>query len=150
MENKIPPIILITILAITMWGISKFTFSVSINVSIQLSVALLLAICGVFISVAGVLSFKRANTTVDPLHPEYASSLVTSGIYKISRNPMYAGFALMLFAWSVYLASPLSLIGVILYIIFINRFQIVPEDRILMTLFGDEYAQYQANVRRWL
>ncbi|MEX0662962.1 MAG: isoprenylcysteine carboxylmethyltransferase family protein [Balneolaceae bacterium] len=150
MKNKIPPLILVAIFAFLMWGISSITTSIAINESIQWVAVIFCAACGVIFCVAGILSFKRAKTTVDPLHPESASSLVTSGIYKISRNPIYVGFALLLFAWAVYLASPGSLIGVLLFVIYMDRFQIVPEERVLMKLFGDNYEQYQANVRRWL
>lgn len=150
MKNKIPPLILVAIFASAMWGISKITPTISVNDTSHLLAVYLCAVSGVYFCVAAVFSFKRAKTTVDPIHLKNASSLVTSGIYRISRNPMYVGFALLLFAWAMSLASPWSLIGAMLFIIYMDRFQIMPEERVLLELFGNEYEQYQANVRRWL
>lgn len=150
MENKIPPLILVAILAFIMWGISKVTPAIALNDTTHMVTVFLFAASGVIFCVTGVHSFKRAKTTVDPIHIETTSSLVTSGIYRISRNPMYVGFALLLGAWAVYLASPWALIGVPAFVIYIDRFQIVPEERVLLKLFGNDYELYQANVRRWL
>ena len=105
---------------------------------------------GLFFCVAGAISFRRAKTTVNPLKPHTASALVDSGIYKISRNPMYVGFALMLVAWQIYLSAPLSLLGVLLFISYMTRFQIEPEEKALAKLFGSDFDLYKTRVRRWL
>ena len=99
---------------------------------------------------AGVVSFRQAQTIVNPLKPETASALVRSGIYQYSRNPMYVGFALLLLAWACYLASPVALFGLLGFVLYMNRFQISPEERALATLYGSEYQVYQTQVRRWL
>lgn len=150
MENKIPPLILVATFGLIMWGISRISPAIAINDSVHWVTVILCALTGLFFCVAGTLSFKRAKTTVTPLHPEKATSLVSSGVYRISRNPIYVGLSLLLFAWAMYLASHWSLIGGMLFIIYIDRFQIVPEERILLELFGDNYKRYQSNVRRWL
>lgn len=150
MENKIPPLILVIILGLIMWGISRGTPAISMNDTAHFITVFIIAASGVFFCVAGILSFRSAKTTVDPLHPESASSLVTTGIYRISRNPMYVGFALLLGAWAIYLASLWTLLGVAAFITYIDRFQIVPEERALSALFGIDFEQYQSNVRRWL
>ena len=97
-----------------------------------------------------LLAFRRARTTVNPLRPERASTLVTTGVYRITRNPMYVGLMLALLAWSVFLASPLSLVGPVVFIAYINRFQIRPEEAVLTAKFGPVYEQYKSTVRRWL
>jgi protein-S-isoprenylcysteine O-methyltransferase Ste14 len=114
------------------------------------SLALLIAVVGAMVCVAGVLSFRRARTTVNPLKPESATSLVIVGIYRYSRNPMYLGFLCGLLAWALVLGSLLALLGLPLFVIYMNRFQIGPEEQSLAKLFGSEYHQYRLKVRRWL
>ena len=84
------------------------------------------------------------------MSPEKSSALVCTGIYKYSRNPMYLGMALLLLAWAIYLASVWALLGVMAYVLYITRFQIIPEERVMEKLFGQEYLAYKAKVRRWL
>jgi len=133
-----------------MWGISTHVPGIEAGESSRVIAASAVALIGVFFCIAGVISFRRAKTTVNPLKPETATSLVTSGIYQVSRNPMYVGFALLLAAWAVYLASPWTTIGVLGFVLYINRFQIVPEERALSTLFSIEFESYKSKIRRWL
>ena len=84
------------------------------------------------------------------MNPGAASSLVTSGIYRFSRNPMYLGFALALLAVAVYLAHPVAPAVLIGFVVYINRFQVEPEERALKAIFGDTFAEYAARVRRWI
>jgi protein-S-isoprenylcysteine O-methyltransferase Ste14 len=84
------------------------------------------------------------------LHPENASALVTYGIYRLSRNPMYCGMAALLLAWAAYLQSPLSVLGIAVFVLYITQFQIKPEERTLEKLFGDAFLRYKSSVRRWL
>ena len=97
-----------------------------------------------------ILEFSRAKTTVNPLDIAAASTLVTTGIFRISRNPMYVGLTALLMAWAVYLASPSSLLGVVIFVLFTWRFQILPEERVMKEKFGRSYEEYQRRVRRWL
>jgi protein-S-isoprenylcysteine O-methyltransferase Ste14 len=84
------------------------------------------------------------------MKPASASSLVSSGVYRITRNPMYVGVLLVLVAWATFLAAPLALPGPLAFVLYIGRFQIAPEEAVLGKLFGAEYAEYKAKVRRWL
>lgn len=112
---------------------------------------LLLVLVGLSFDLAGLLAFRASRTTVNPLRPERASSLVTRGVYRITRNPMYVGMVFLLLAWGVYLAQwPALLLGPVTYVLYLTRFQIVPEERALLLLFGEEYRAYMARVRRWL
>jgi protein-S-isoprenylcysteine O-methyltransferase Ste14 len=116
----------------------------------RLVVALVLVLMGAAVSLAGVVSFRRARTTVNPLKPEKTSSLVCSGIYRVTRNPMYLGFLLVLIGWAVMLGSAFAVFGPVLFVVYISLFQILPEERVLQNLFGDEFTAYRARVRRWL
>jgi len=112
--------------------------------------ALLLAALGVGIATAGVVSCRRAQTTVNPFRPEEASELVTTGIYGYTRNPMYLGMAVVLLGWATWLASAWALAGIAAFVAYLTRFQIVPEERALERLFGAAFTEYRARVNRWL
>jgi len=116
----------------------------------RLLVAAVLVTVGAAVAIGGVMSFRRARTTVNPLKPETSAALVSTGVYSFTRNPMYLGMALALFAWAVYLSSVWSLLGPVLFALYITRFQIVPEERALDGLFGASFAAYKKRVRRWL
>jgi protein-S-isoprenylcysteine O-methyltransferase Ste14 len=109
-----------------------------------------LAAIGVAVALSGVLAFRRAQTTVNPLKPETSAALVSTGVYSFTRNPMYLGMVLGLFAWAVYLSSVWSLLGPVVFALYITRFQIIPEERVLDRLFGASFAAYKRRVRRWL
>ena len=112
--------------------------------------AIIVGSIGVLIAVAGVWAFKQAKTTTNPVRPNAATSLVTSGIFRFTRNPMYLGLACLLITQAIYLSSPMSLIGVAGFIGYINQFQIKPEERAIGVIFGEEYVIYKSQVRRWL
>ena len=94
--------------------------------------------------------FRARGTTVTPLAPERASSLVIDGSFAVSRNPMYVAMAGALLAHAVHRGHPLQLLPLGGWVAFINRFQVQPEERALERLFGEEYAAYRREVRRWL
>jgi len=102
------------------------------------------------VAVAGVLEFRRARTTVNPTTPQAATSMVRSGIYRHTRNPMYLGMLLVLAAWAAWLANPAALAVLPAFFLYMNRFQIEPEERILAGLFAGEFDAYRRSVRRWL
>ena len=136
-----------------MWGVQRITSTLSTEatemVVMYLTVGVFLVI-GLFFSVSGVVSFRRAKTTVNPLQPESATSLVTSGIYQHTRNPIYAGFVMYLFAWAAYLNSIWSLWLIALFMIYLHRFQILPEEKALESIFGQEFINYRSQARTWL
>jgi protein-S-isoprenylcysteine O-methyltransferase Ste14 len=105
---------------------------------------------GVAATAAGVIAFKRAQTTVDPTRPANASVVVTHGIYAFTRNPMYLGMLLALAAWAVFLGSLPAWLALPAFVKYMNRFQIEPEERFLRQKFGDPYDGYLLRVRRWL
>jgi protein-S-isoprenylcysteine O-methyltransferase Ste14 len=96
------------------------------------------------------MAFRRAGTTPDPVHVDRASTLVTTGVYAWTRNPMYVGLTLLLCAWACVLAAPWTAAGPPLFAAYITRFQILPEERALSERFGEAYAAYLRRVRRWI
>lgn len=150
LETRIPPAVVALVAAAVMWAIAAVTDGVDATHAMRLVSATAVAALGAFFCIAGIVSFRRAKTTVNPLRPGSASSLVDSGIYRITRNPMYLGFALFLVAWAVCLASPAALLGVAAFVLYIDRFQIQPEERALAALFGEAFERYRRAVRKWI
>jgi protein-S-isoprenylcysteine O-methyltransferase Ste14 len=150
LELKIPPIVLLLLTGAAMWVLPALAPAFTLQVPYRQALALILAFSGVTVAVAGVVSFRRAGTTVNPTRPQDTSSLVTTGIYRLSRNPMYLGFLLALLAWTVFLANVLALLPVVAFVVYMNRFQITPEERALAVMFGAEFNAYKQKVRRWV
>lgn len=150
LELKIPPVVLVALFALAMWLLTQWLPPLALPQSWRLVLAGAFAASGVAIALSGVLAFRRANTTVDPRVPQQSSSLVIRGIYRYSRNPMYVGFLLLLAALGFYLMSAAALALLPLFVWYMNRFQIVPEERHLLQNFGNEYQAYTQQVRRWL
>lgn len=113
-------------------------------------VAIVVALVGIGVAVAGVLEFKRAKTTVNPLVPNKATSVVTSGIFRLTRNPMYLGLAATLLGVTIWWLSIVGVAVVVAFCLYLTRFQIQPEERALRAQFGQEFTEYMARVRRWL
>lgn len=133
-----------------MWVAARAVPSLGFTPPARLGGALVLAGAGVAVALLGVASFRRAKTTVNPLHPEAASALVVTGIYRLTRNPMYLGMLLLLLGWAVYLANALAFVFPVAYIPLMNRLQIRPEETALAAKFGAAFTAYQSKVRRWL
>ena len=147
---RIPPVALFVVIALLMWAVASWLPSWRIALPGRTVATVLLLLVAGAIGIAGVRAFDRARTTVDPLRPERASALVTSGIYRRTRNPMYVALAIALLAWALWLAHPLALLGVATFVAWMNRYQIAPEERALQALFGAEFERYCSEVRRWL
>lgn len=109
-----------------------------------------LFLAGFGVAVAGVLAFRKAQTTLDPTKPTESSSLVTGGIYRFTRNPMYLGMTLILLGWICKMGIGFSLLSLFVFIWFISKYQIMPEEKILSEHFGSPYTDYCKQVRRWL
>lgn len=150
LELKVPPPVVALLIAIGMWLLSSSLPRLAVPQAVHIGLAIVIACIGGLFSIGGSIAFRRAKTTVNPMSPSKASSLVTTGIYRITRNPMYVGLFLGLIAWATGLASPLLLLGPVVFLLYVSRFQIHPEERVLFELFGAEYSNYKAKVRRWL
>ena len=105
---------------------------------------------GVLLSLAGIWEFRKAKTTIDPTKPENASQLVSGGVYRITRNPMYLGMLFINIATIFKFSNYYGFIALPVFIVYITQFQIKPEERIIEDVFGEEYVHYKKKVRRWL
>ena len=150
MELKVPPPLVALLVCLAMWGAAQLLPLAQLRFGGRNVVALALICIAIGFSSSGVLAFRKARTTVDPRYPHKASQLVDGGVYRLSRNPMYVGLLCALGAWSVYLGNPLNLLWLPLYMWYITRFQIKPEEAALQGLFGADDDAYCARVRRWL
>src|SRR5689334_9686414 len=148
LELKIPPAIVVAVTAAGMWCLA---YTLPAFAYAPLRVATVgLGLIGLVIIGWAMLSFLEAQTTVNPMKPSSASSLVTAGIYRHSRNPMYLGMLLILIAWALYLANVLTFLFLPPFVLYMNRFQIKPEERALTARFGREYLEYMSQVHRWI
>lgn len=150
LELKIPPAVIVVLVGAAMVAASRLTPALVFAVPAGRFIAAGLALAGLTIAALGVASFRRARTTVNPLNPAAASTLVVSGIYRRTRNPMYLGMLLLLLGWAVFLGHALAYVLAAIYIPVMNRLQILPEERILLATFGPAFSAYQSSVRRWL
>ena len=150
MESKIPPPFVVLIFAVLMWFLRAITPFLSITLIFHLVLGIMIVLLGFSVEVAAILSLSKAKTTADPTHPKNASSLVTTGMYRFTRNPIYLGDFLILIGWAVYLSNLAALVVTPLFILYINRFQIRPEETAMLELFGDQFAEFKSRVRRWI
>jgi protein-S-isoprenylcysteine O-methyltransferase Ste14 len=152
LEHRIPPPVVGAVVAAGMWVLASRIGLLSLpDFGLKGVLTGLLVALGLAFDLAGLRAFLARRTTVNPLRPERASSLVTEGVYRVTRNPMYIGMVFLLLAWGLYLADAAALLlGPACYVLYLNRFQIGPEERVLLGLFGNEYRTYMARVRRWL
>ena len=150
LELKVPPPAVALLVAIAMWLAAYGSGAPAFALPGRRAITIALAVLGIAISVAGVVSFRRARTTVNPTRPDAASSLVVTGIYRLTRNPMYLGLLLVLAGWAIYLSNAVTFVGPLLFLLYINRFQIVPEERALAARFGLAFDDYRRRTRRWI
>ena len=150
LELKIPPPLVALATAALMWLASRTVPGLRFAFPGRIYFAAGLAALGVLSAVSGVVAFRLARTTLNPMKPDSATSLVASGIYTVTRNPMYLGLLLALSGWAIFLSHVLAFIFLPAFVIYITRFQIVPEEKTLVSLFGHDFESYQSRVRRWL
>lgn len=150
LENRIPPPVVFMIAALAMSaGAYTTPYQPFLPQQVRFWVSLALFLLAA-VGPLAIFAFSRAKTTVDPVNIERASKLVTSGVFNITRNPMYLSMALLLTGLSVALGWPWALLGPALFVLYITRFQIIPEERMLTAKFGADYIAYRSRVRRWL
>ena len=149
LELKVhPPIILIFSIAIA-YLLSRY-FPVYPLPTIMLQSYAYLSALGILVALLGIWQFRQAKTTIDPKRPDKVSNIVSSGIYRLTRNPMYLGMVFILIAAVCKFADWSGALAIIFFISYITFFQIKPEERMIEKLFGEEYLRYKAKVRRWL
>lgn len=150
LELKIPPMIVVILAGLLMWLAARATPQLIVMYPGRRSVAAFMAAAGLLVVYAGLREFRKASTTVHPQRPGEASSVVTTGIYRFTRNPMYLGMLLWLLAWLIYLANVAAAVVPVAFLIYITRYQISSEERALTAKFGAPYEAYLHAVRRWI
>ena len=152
MTTKIPPPIVAIVTALLIWVIAMVDPIGLFNLPIGMQVwgSVMIALTGIATMLTGVFAFRKSETTINPLKPEQASSLVLTGIYQKTRNPMYLGMLLILSAWAIFLGSTIAFMWLPLFVLFMTKFQILPEEMALQKLFGQAYSDYLLSVRRWI
>ncbi|MDC0030056.1 isoprenylcysteine carboxylmethyltransferase family protein [Pseudomonadota bacterium] len=148
METKIPPPIVTLVFGLSIY-FSRGIFQV-VEIKYSFYFGILLLVLGFVILISAVRLFKKDKTTVNPLSPEQATKLVTDGIFKYSRNPMYLGMALVLGSIAVFFNLIGGIILVALFCAYITKFQILPEERAMRDLFSDDFDKYTKVTRRWI
>lgn len=148
LEHKIPPPVVALVTAAAMWGIAHLNQAPSPAPS-RVTLAIVLAGFGLVLITLGIAAFATNKTTINPVEIDKASVLVTNGVFRYTRNPMYTGLAAILFGWAFYLNTPLAFLGPPLFALFITRFQIMPEERVMREKFASAYSDYARKVRRW-
>tara|TARA_B100000963_G_scaffold31614_1_gene23398 strand:+ start:296 stop:742 length:447 start_codon:yes stop_codon:yes gene_type:complete len=148
MKTTIPPP-LITLICALLIFLSKFLFpELTFNYSNKL--CLFFLISGFSIILISCRTFKKQKTTINPIKIEKASSLVTCGIFKYSRNPMYLGMLLILISTAIKFSFYGGVIVIGFFVYFITIFQILPEEKAMQKLFGEDFIKYKNKTRRWL
>lgn len=147
---KVPPLVVALVAGAAMWGVDHALPALHVRIPGSRVIAAIFGVTGFLLAGAGIVRFIRARTTVLPEHPEKASALVTSGVYRFTRNPMYLGLVALLTGWAVLLSNPLTLAVVPLFALYLHRFQIIPEEEGLARKFGASFEEYRRRVRRWL
>jgi len=147
---RVPPVAVTLIVAALMWALSRWVPSWRYALPGREFVTVALVLLAAAVGIAGLRAFHHARTTSNPLRPEKASALVTGGIYRHTRNPMYVALAIALLGWAVWLGHAVATFGVVAFVGWMDRWQIPPEERALRALFGDEFVRYCSEVRRWL
>ena len=147
-KTKIPP----PLVALAFGFLINYTKDIfpKIEIKNEIIFGSFMIIIGLIIILSAIILFKKYQTTITPLNPSNATKLITDGIYNFSRNPMYLGLLLMLVGISIILNLTGGFFFILLFILYINLFQIIPEENAMVDLFKDEFLEYKKNVRRWI
>ena len=145
---KIPPPLIVLVLIVSIYFSSKKIDL--INIPLQLEISIFILSAGILIFINPVLQFIKSKTTVNPIQFEEVNKLVTSGIFKYSRNPMYLGLLMIVISSSIFYLNIYSILTPLFFYLWINRFQIKREEIFLTEKFGKEYLSYKKMTRRWI
>ncbi|HKU46320.1 MAG TPA: isoprenylcysteine carboxylmethyltransferase family protein [Burkholderiales bacterium] len=145
-----PPAAVLAAFGAVMWLVAIVLPVLDLDFPARMEVMAGAIAAALIVGLAAVAGFRRAHTTVNPMTPQAASALVTGGIYRFTRNPMYLAMLILLGGWCYVVANGAALAMLPLFVAYLNRFQIQPEERALAARFGAEFERYRARVRRWL
>ncbi len=150
LELRIPPVAVFLLVIFLMYCLKKLTPNFTLTVPLAEFVISGLILLSGYFGIAGIYEFRKVKTTVNPVKPENASSVVNTGVFAYSRNPMYFGLLLLIIALGLWWQHLSVILCSVLFVSYMNRYQIKPEEHVLERLFGVEYLKYKNRVRRWI
>lgn len=153
LEHLVPPPAVLLITLIAMFVISRYDQARDLRADVYIvnsSIAIGFAVAGIAIVIMAIRQFRATQTTINPLKPHTASNLVTTGVFRFTRNPMYLGMVFVALGSVAYYGSAWCVLAVIAFVAYITRFQIIPEERAMLALFGHEFEIYKTRTRRWI
>jgi len=150
MRLKVPPGVVALVAILLLYGGARLLPQLSISFSGQTLAAVFVGVVGLFPGIQGILAFLKRKTTFNPMAPDDATTLVTEGIYRLSRNPMYLGLLFLLLGLAVYWGTLTAFAVLPAFVWYMNEFQIKPEEDSLRRVFGQPYEDYLTRVRRWI
>jgi protein-S-isoprenylcysteine O-methyltransferase Ste14 len=150
LKLKIPPAVVTIIFAFVMWILDNYIHLNGAEFQGPLWLAVFFFAAGGTIGLVGLVQFYRESTSINPHKPDNASSLVDSGIYRLSRNPMYVALLLILISYGIHLGDILAFLILPLFVLYMNYFQIIPEEKVLQEKFSEDFEKYRSEVRRWI
>ncbi len=150
LELKIIPPLVTLIIGFLMWVVAQFTPKISILLEYNILLAVLFVVLGLMLMFISAYFMFKVKTTINPMRPDKSSTLVTNGLYRFSRNPIYLADLTILIGWGLFLSNLFSIALIALFVLYMNKFQIEPEERKLEEIFGNEYMKYKAKTRRWI
>jgi len=150
LELRAPPIVVLLIHGVGVWLLADEKRSRATLSSVPGASGAVLVMIGGLIAGTAVWQFRDSRTTVDPRRPGATTTMVTGGVYRWTRNPMYLAFALLLAGWACLLGAGRELCLIPVFVLYVSRFQIRPEERALEDSFGVAYREYAGRVRRWI
>ena len=148
MKTKIPPPIVTLVSALLIFFSKELFPNYTFDYQSTLSIGIFIS--GLMILISAVSLFKKKETTVNPMSPEKASSLVVDGVFKYTRNPMYLGMSVVLLSISIQFNLIGGILIVSLFVAYITVFQIIPEEEAMEENFGQDYLLFKKNTRRWI
>jgi len=147
---KVPPVAQALLCILAMWMLDRHLPLLSLEIPCRPIVAAIFVISGGWVGITGIVSFRKEKTTVNPRTPDKTGSLVSKGIYRYSRNPMYLGVLSILFGIALIFGALSAFLPIPFFIWSMTHLQIEPEEETLAVLFGKSYLDYKEKVRRWL
>ena len=150
LELRLPPPLIAVLTGLLMWISANWLAQPGFNDLTANVLGYGFCAIGALLLVPSILSFRTFTTTINPTRPEQSSQLITTGVFGISRNPIYLGMLLLLIGWWFWVSNLISLLLVVVFFAYMTRFQIIPEERALQSIFGERFASYRKRVRRWI
>nr|WP_319555954.1 isoprenylcysteine carboxylmethyltransferase family protein [uncultured Vibrio sp.] len=150
LELRVPPVAVFLLVVLLMYWLKRLTPNFMITVPFVEFVVAILTLLSGFIGIAGLHEFRKVKTTVNPVKPEFATTVVSTGVFAYTRNPMYFALLLLIIALGLWWQHLSVILCGALFISYMNRYQIKPEEHVLERLFGEDYLKYKNRVRRWV